>query len=219
MLNHSPYTGSSTINPIIVEGTALFLQARKSIIRDLAFDFAVDGYRGNDLTIFSSHLVEGYQIENWDYQQTPQSIVWMCRNDGVLLGLTYVRDQQILGWHRHDFTGGAKVENVCTIPENNDEYLYLVVKREINGKTVRYIERMSQRFFTDVKNYIGMDSTLSYDGQNTDSSHTMTISNGTNYIYTETLTLTSSTSFFNANDVGNQIELKQYNTTTKTNRS
>ena len=210
------YTGSSTINPIIVEGTALFLQARKSIIRDLAFDFAVDGYRGNDLTIFSSHLVEGYQIENWDYQQTPQSIVWMCRNDGVLLGLTYVRDQQILGWHRHDFTGDAKVENVCTIPENNDEYLYLVVKREINGKTVRYIERMSQRFFTDVKDYIGMDSTLSYDGRNTDSSHTMTISNGTNYIYTETLTLTSSTSFFNANDVGNQIELKQYNATTKT---
>lgn len=52
-----------------------------------------------------------------------------------------------------------------------------------------------------------MDSYLSYDGRNTNTSHTMTLSGGTNWTYDETLTLTSSTSYFASTDVGNSIHI------------
>lgn len=203
------YNGASTLQPIIVGGNALYVQARGSLVRDLVFDYQVDGYRGNDLTIFSAHLVDGYTISDWAFQQIPHSVVWAVRNDGILIGLTYVREQEMIAWHRHDFDG--LVENIVSVPEGNEDAIYLCIKRTIDGSAVRYIERMNQRRIAagvdDVVDFKGMDCCLSYDGRNSNTGHTMTLSGGTNWTYDETLTLTSSTGFFTASDVGNQIHL------------
>lgn len=203
------YNGASTLQPIIIGGNALYVQARGSLIRDLVYDYQVDGYRGNDLTIFSAHLVDGYTISDWAYQQIPHSVVWAVRNDGILLGLTYVREQEMIAWHRHDFDG--LVENVVTVPEGNEDAVYLVIKRTINGNTVRYVERMNQRRLAtgldNIVDFKAVDCCLSYDGRNTNTSHTMTLSGGSDWTYDETLTLTSSTSYFSSLEVGNQIHL------------
>jgi len=200
------YNGSSGLRPIMVNGSAIYVQSRGGIVRDLVFDFEVDGYRGNDLTLFSSHLLEGYTIADWAYQQIPHSVVWMVRSGGTLLGLTYVREHQLLGWHQHVFAGGT-VENVCTVPEGTETALYLVINRTIDGKTVRYVERMETRVVSDIEDSIFMDSALSYDGTNADTSHNMTLSGGVTWDFDETLTLTSSAAYFAATDVGNEIHL------------
>jgi len=199
------YNGSSSVRPLIIGGNALYIQARGSIVRDLGFEFQTDSYRGNDLTIFSAHLIDGFTIVDWAYQQIPNSIVWAVRNDGVLLGLTYVREQQVFAWHRHDTDGF--VERVCVIPEGTEDSVYLVIKRTIGGATKRYIEKFNSRHQDDVKDFVLMDSALSYDGRNTNTSHTMTLSGGTTWVYTDTLTLTANFSFFSASDVGNEIQL------------
>lgn len=199
------YNGSGELAPLIIDGDVLYVQARGSIVRDLAFDYQIDGYRGNDLTVFSAHLLDGYTIVDWDYQQIPNSIVWIVRDDGTLLGLTYIREQEILGWHRHDLAGGI-VENVCVVPENDVDVVYLIVKRTVNSSTKRYIEKLSERRVDDILDYIGMDCALTYDGRNTGST-TMTLSGGSTWAYDETMTLTASASTFSAGDVGNQIQL------------
>lgn len=202
------YNGSdANLSPIIIDNTALYVQARGAIVRDLGFDFAVDGYKGNDLTVFSPHLFEGYTLSDWAYQQIPHSIVWAVRSDGKVLGLTYVREQQIFAWHRHDF-GSDSAENIAVIPSGNEDQVYFVVKRTINGSTKRYIEYFNTRIVdTDaIEDSIFMDSTLSYDGTNAGST-TMTLSGGTNWTYDETLTLTASASYFDSGDVGNEIHL------------
>lgn len=199
------YNGSSKIKPVLINNNALFVQARGNIIRDLAFDFQVDGYRGNDLTIFSSHLFEGYTIVDWAYQQSPNSIVWAVRSDGILLGLTYLREQDIWAWHRHDLAGGL-VESVATVPEGDEDVLYLVVKRTINGSSKRYIEKMNTRTIDDIVDYIGMDCAKTIDGRHT-GAVTMTLSGGTNWTYDETLTITASASTFTSSDVGKAIHL------------
>lgn len=200
------YNGSSTLAPIIIGENALYLQQRGSIVRDLGFDYQVDGYRGNDLTIFSAHLFDNYSIADWTYQQIPHSIVWAVRSDGRLLGLTYVREHQVFGWHHHDFPGGnGFVENVCSVPEGNEDALYLVILRTINGADVRYIERLSSRQVNDVIDNNFTDVSLMYDGRNT-GSRSMTLT-GSGWTYEDTLILTSSTSFFSAAEVGNEIQL------------
>jgi hypothetical protein len=204
-LRQYSYYGSSDLSPIVIGESAIFVQARGSIVRDLAFDISIDGYRGNELTIFSPHLVDNYTLSDWAYQLTPHSIVWAARSDGTMLGLTYVKEQQIVGWHRHDFDGGT-VESVACIPEGDEDVLYVVVKRTINGGTKRYIERLTTRVIDDVVDCIFMDSALSYDGRNTGST-TMTLSGGTLWTDGENLTLTASASFFTSGDVGNAIYL------------
>lgn len=196
------YNGSGDLRPIVIGGNALYVQARGSIVRDLGFDYQVDGYRGNDLTIFSAHLFEGHTLVDWDFQQIPHSVVWAVRSDGVVLGLTYVREHELLAWHRHDF--GGVVENVCVVPEGDEDAVYFTILRGYN----RYVERMSTRRVSDVKDSIFMDSTLSYDGENTDFNNFVTLTDGVTWDYTETLTLTANLPTFNANDVGNEIHLE-----------
>lgn len=198
------YNGCSFLPPLYVNGNALYIQARGSVVRSLDFD-QVEQLTGQDLTIFSSHLFDNYTLENWDFQQIPHSVIWIARSDGKLLALTYIPDQQMIAWHRHDFHGGT-VENVCVVPEDNEDVLYLVIKRTIDGSTVRYIEKLNTRQITDIEDAIFMDSALTYDGRNTGST-TMTLSGGTNWTRFETLTLTASASFFVSGDVGNQIFL------------
>lgn len=199
------YYGSAPLTPIVIGGNALYVQARGSIIRDLAYVFASDSYKGNDLTIFSTHLFQGYTIVDWAFQLVQNSIVWVARSDGTLLGLTYVQEQELLAWHRHDLGGGA-VENVCCVPEGQEDILYLIVRRQVAGRTVRYLERLSSRLISSIATFTGMDAALSYNGWNTGAT-TMTLSGGVSWLYSETLTLTASSTTFQASDIGNQFFL------------
>lgn len=198
------YNGSTTLPPIVIGGNALYVQARGSIVRDLGYSSESESYRGSDLTVFSAHLFDGYQLIDWAYQQIPHSIVWAVRSDGTLLGLTYVREHQLWGWHRHDFPGGV-VENVASVGEGDEDAVYLVIKREINGETRRYIERLSQRRVDDIRLATFTDSHLSYDGRNQDTSHTMILTGGTTWGHYDGITIESSTSFFKDSDNGNEI--------------
>lgn len=221
------YIGSAKLQPVIVGQTAIFLQEQGSLVYDIGFDESGGlSINSDELSLDSLHLFEGYQITDWAYQKTPHSILWAVRSDGVLLGLTYVRDQKIFAWHRHYFNGTGPntfgaipdlVQNVCVVPENNEHVVYLTVQRYVHGEYRRYIERMYTR-----KNFINqpmlafgqsslgsafMDSCLSFDGRNTDPlNQAISITGGTNWDENETLTLTTA-GFFLASDVGKQIHV------------
>lgn len=218
--------GSGALRPLVVDDTAFYVQARGTVVRDFGFDFETDGYKGNELSIFASHMFDKFTLVDWAYQQIPHSIVWAVRSDGVLLGFTYVREHQVRGWHRHIFAD-ATVENVCVIPGGNEDVLYLLVKRTINGKVVRYVEFMKTRQLIDIVDFVGMDSSLSFDGRHT-GSITMTLTGGAGFLldgsvtldgsatlgaedsgwdYDDNLILTASAPFFVSTDAGNEIHL------------
>lgn len=199
------YNGTGDLRPIVAGGNGIYVQARGSAVRDAIFD-EINGLKSNDLSIFSSHLLDGYTIVDWTYQKIPHSIVWAVRSDGVLLGFTYIREHELVGWHRHEFDG--EVENVCAIPEGDEDALYLVIKRTINGATKRYIERMATRQITDIVDAVFVDCGLTYDGRNTGVT-TMTLTTAAGWTYQDTLTLTKSGAvYFTADDVGNAIHLE-----------
>lgn len=204
-IKQQTYHGASNLRPIVIGGFCLFVQARGSIVLDMSFAFIRNRYEGDDLTIYASHLVQGFTLVDWAYAEVPNSIIWAVRSDGVLLGLTYVKEQQILAWHRHDTDG--KVENVCVIPENGEDALYMVVNRTVNGSTVRYVERMNSRFLPeDIVDASFVDCGRTYDGRNTGAT-TMTLTGGTLWVYQEVLTLTASVASFSNTDIGNEVFL------------
>ena len=96
--------GAANVDSIAVGNVTLFLQRAKRKIRELAYNFDVDGYIAPDMTILAEHITET-GITQLTYQQEPNQIIWGVRDDGELIGLTYQREQEVLAWHRHIFGG------------------------------------------------------------------------------------------------------------------
>lgn len=168
------YNGCSKVPPIVINDSAIYVQARGNLVRSISYSFEADGFSGDDLTKFSPHLFRGHQIVDWCFQQSPDRLVWAVRDDGLLLGMTFLPEEKLVAWHQHQ-TDGA-VESVCAISEGEEEAVYLVVRRVINGVTKRYIERMASRRIEDIEDAFFVDSGLTYDGRNTDASKTLTLS-------------------------------------------
>lgn len=215
------YNGSSKVPPIIINENALYIQSKGSIVRDLLFNFNIDGFSGNDISIFANHLFEGYTILDWCFAQVPNSNVWAVRSDGLLLCLTYLKEQQVLAWGKHDFTDGS-VESVASIPATSKDDVYLLVNRTIDGRTTRYVEAFADRFIdrtidktvkvngvTLTRQYDGivdkkfLDSCLTRDGRNTSLTKTLTLSTGAGWTVNDTITITAAGTSFDATNVGN----------------
>ena len=88
----------------------------------------------------------------------------MVRNDGVLLGLTYAKEHQVYGWHKH-ITDGKFLSSACISDGDFDNEVYFVIEREINGQTKKYIEKFSRRIDTDPVEAFFADSSVTYRGE------------------------------------------------------
>jgi hypothetical protein len=168
MIKKQSNHGAANVDAISVGNATLFLQRAKRKIRELAYNFDVDGYQAPDLTILAEHITEGNVVE-MAYQEEPLAIIWCVRGDGQLIALTYQREQEVVAWHRHILggvfgTGNAVVESVAVIPTDDSEYeLYMIVKRTIDGATARYVEYLHTFNFdeTDNTSFNFLDSQLS----------------------------------------------------------
>lgn len=149
--------GSRQLPPIVIGDITLHVQRQGGVVRAFGYSFERDGYRTNDLTLLAPHLFHGHTIVDWCYQQDPDSVVWCVRDDGALLALTFVDDQNTFAWSRH-YLGGAFgttgygiVESCCSIEGDTQDDVYFVVKRTVNSQTKRYIERLLPRWDGDAE--------------------------------------------------------------------
>ncbi|MCH9050626.1 MAG: hypothetical protein IIA72_06040 [Proteobacteria bacterium] len=167
--------GCAYVLPIRNDGVVLFLQRAKRKIREFVFTFETDSFQSPDLTILAEHVTQG-GLTQLAFAREPDPTVWAVRSDGVLLGMTYERTQDVVGWHRHilggAFAGGDPVvESVAVIPSPNEDHdqLWVVVERTVNGATKRYVEFMEEQFDAgnDQADAFFVDSGLTYDGSAT----------------------------------------------------
>lgn len=133
----SKYMASSSINEVM-----LFVQRQGRKVRELTYVLDRDGWVAPDLTILSEHVTAGEIVEA-DYQQQSDAIYWAIRGDGQLIGMTYERDQEVVGWHRHTTDGLFESVAVIYGGASGSDEVWLSVQRTINGQTVRYIERFA----------------------------------------------------------------------------
>jgi hypothetical protein len=147
----SAVVGSALVKPVTVSDEIIYLSASGHKLLATGFNFESDGFLPDDLSVLASHFTEK-RITQLAYAQEPYSIIWGCRSDGLLLGITYERTQKVLGWHAHELGGvNSKVRSVAVAKDDQQDYdqLWMVVERTINGSTRRYIEFTERPFFTD----------------------------------------------------------------------
>jgi hypothetical protein len=156
--------GSNYVQPAITPNSALYVQALGARVREVAYDPQGQGfYRTVDASLFAPHLFDGYTITQLAFVSNPEPVLYAVRSDGVLLGCTYLPEQSVLGWHQHT-TQNGRFMSICVIPENDLDVLYAVIAREINGRSVEYIERMTPRVVTDAEDLFFVDAGVTYDG-------------------------------------------------------
>jgi hypothetical protein len=187
------YVGASNVQPVIINNAMIYSAARGGHVRELAYSWQASGYVTGDLSLRAPHLFDGNTIVDMCFAKAPQPVVWMVSSSGKLLGITYVPEQQVGSWHRHDTDG--TFESCCVVAEGNEDVLYVIVKRTVNGASVRYVERMASRLFTDPADAFFVDAGATLNTANT-TAKTITISGGTTWGTSDTLTITASAATF-----------------------
>ena len=201
------YIGASNVQPVIINNALIYCGARGGHVRELGYNWQANGFITNDMSIRSAHLFDNFEIVDMAFAKAPMQMVWFVSTSGLLLGLTYVPEQQIGAWHKHETDG--VFESCTVVAEGNEDRLYVVVRRVVNGNTVRYIERLASRHFSSIENAFFVDSGATYDGTNTTAT-TVTVSGGTTWGPADVLTITASSPIFTypgTSDVNDAIVL------------
>jgi hypothetical protein len=167
--------GSAAVQAVKVGKASLYVTRAGKSLREMAYVFTVDGFQSPDISLVSNHLMLP-GIVQMGVQKAPQQVIWMVRNDGVLLSVTYDREQEVVGWARHTmggaFSGGAAVvESVACIPSSDGtrDEVWVAVKRTVDGSTVRFVEYMTKYWETGdaVADAVYMDASSVYSGAST----------------------------------------------------
>lgn len=158
--------GVARIQPLSIRNKLLFANSQKRKIMefvDTVQESGALGFDQFDLTLLNDRVLQGGTTQ-LAHAAEPNSVIWATRADGQIPSLTYQPEQSVIGWARHIhggvFQGGdAVVESIATIPGQNGagqfkdssgrHEVWVAVKMEINGSTVRYIECQEKAFNGD----------------------------------------------------------------------
>jgi len=151
--------GSSHVEPVVSGSMVLFVQAGGSVIRDLGYDIMTEGYDGDELSLFSSHLFEGKEVVSMAYAKEPYRLLFVVFNDGTAATMTYNKKQKLCGWTQLVTKG--TFECVDVVREGLEDVAYFVIKRHINEQDVKFIERTRTRIIKDTSQGFLVDCGLS----------------------------------------------------------
>lgn len=143
--NQSVY-GCNRVRPVRIGNELYFVQRSNRKLRAMAYKYDSDAYGSPDMSVLSEHITLSGVVD-MAYQQEPESILYMVREDGVMATLTVDRDQDVIGWARQTTQGAF--ESVAAIPNPDGEEVWAIVKRTVDGNVVRYVERFSSSVNVD----------------------------------------------------------------------
>jgi len=154
----SSYGSQDGLGALLAAENVIYVQRQGRKVREFEFSLEADKYKSNDTTLLAEHITESGIIQ-YAEQQQPQPIIWFVRDDGILAGLTYNKEQNVYGWHRH--TTDGDFESAAVIPSSGEDRVYLVVNR-INGRFIEWFTPLD--WGSDDEDAWFVDSGLDYDG-------------------------------------------------------
>jgi hypothetical protein len=157
--------GANRLPPIVWNYDLLYMQQKGNTVRDLAFNFYLQSYVGNDRSYLSQHLFTNYNFVQWAAAEEPLKLIWIVRSDGVMLSMTYLPEQEVYGWAHHDTQGLFR--SVATVSEGTVDAVYVIVSRYVQPGAdcgsgwYDFIERLDDRKFDCTEDVWFLDSALS----------------------------------------------------------
>ncbi len=138
---------SRPLTPQLCGTSVVYVQRAGRRVQAMDYNFYLNRYDSTDQSKFAYHITIGGIIQI-AYQAEPFSIVWAVRSDGTLLSYTYNREDNVTAWNRHNLGGSGIVESIAVIPAPDGlrDELWMIVRRTINGATVRSVEYLAKHY-------------------------------------------------------------------------
>lgn len=195
------YSGVSEVVPLKIGPDILYIEGKGFTVRLLSYNEYAKVYSGEDKSILSNHLFSaGKRITSWAYAESPYKVVYGVRSDGALLNFTIVKEEKVFAWTRSMTRG--KFLDCRVVQENDEDRLYVVVCRKVQGRYTKFIERAAPREFDFTENAFCVDCGLSlpavYPAADLDAD---------GYEFESTVTFTASTSIFTPGDIGKILRM------------
>lgn len=138
--------GCDAARPVRIEGEVLFVQKAAKKLRSLGYRVELERAAAPDVSLLAQHLTAPGILEI-AYQREPDPVLWCVLAGGGMLTLTYSPEQEITAWTQRPTDG--VFESVAVVPTADGEDVYTLVRRTINGNTVRYVEVFDPDLNTD----------------------------------------------------------------------
>jgi len=151
--------GSSRLPPLVIDNVVFYSPSTGDSVRTIGYSFEFDGLKSSDVSIYSPHFLDGFDIVSWCYSQEPRSLIWAARSDGKLLCFTWEQEQNVWGWTLCETDG--LVKSVCCITEGGEDRVYMIVERELEGVPRTFMERMVSHRWDAITETCFMDCAVS----------------------------------------------------------
>ncbi len=162
------FIGANDMPIIISNYDFLYVTSDGTKVRDLTYNIYFNTFTGTDISWTASHLFYGFTLTEWAWAQEPFYQVWAVRNDGTMLTLTFLKEQEFIGWSHQVTTGLYKSVASVTEPSavsGTVDTVYTIVERVVNGRAEKYVERFVERVFPlGLQDAWCVDSALRYTG-------------------------------------------------------
>lgn len=153
--------GASNVQPVKTADEVVYIGESGDRLFAIKYKWEANGLVTDDLSLMAPHLFEGYTFSDIAYAKGPK-MLWSVRSDGKLIGTTYLPRHEVNAMHQHSTDG--LFESVCSVKEGTQYPVYAVIQRTLNSRTVRCIERLHTRFFTNLEDAFIVDCGLTYAG-------------------------------------------------------
>ena len=144
----SNYGAAENVQPVFIDSALLFVQRAKFRLHELVPSLQSGNYTAADLTQMSYDILTPGVVQ-MAYQSSPLRLLWCVLSDGSLASLTYISDEEVIAWAKHTIGGtNATVESIAVIPhpDGDQDQLWAITSRTVNGATVRHIEFLEKPF-------------------------------------------------------------------------
>lgn len=130
--------GSASVAAVKVDNRGVYVQRGGTRAYELVFDPSVYDYTSNDLTAFVPEICRP-GIVAIGVQRQIDTRIHFARSDGLVAILISDHAENVLAWVLFETDG--VVEDVVVLPGLIEDQVYYVVRRIVQGATVRYLEK------------------------------------------------------------------------------
>lgn len=146
------YGSTKLVEPQSIGAGTIFVTRKGTKVRELTYNFEIDAHIATDISIMAEHLFRDTSVIDSDYQKDPINVYYTVTAEGNVPVLTYERDHEIMAWAQHEIGGSGIVESIAVSPSTSGpDYVYMLVKRTVNGSTLRTVEVIKDAFFGSVQ--------------------------------------------------------------------
>lgn len=131
--------GSGTVQAVKVDTSGIYVQRGGTRVFELSL--SGEKYESIDLTAYIPEIGKP-SIIRMAAQRQPDTRIHCVRSDGTVAVLIFDAVENVLAWI--DVTTLGNVEDVVVLPGltgNDEDQVYYIVNRTVNGATVRYLEK------------------------------------------------------------------------------